>query len=80
MKIYFVVRGSEDGNLGIHSNLTSAYRQAKAYTESNGGTDVTLASIRKDLKNPTCRLTWYLEAREGYGNAEIEGFYLNHQY
>tara|TARA_R110001592_G_scaffold301039_2_gene572414 strand:+ start:296 stop:535 length:240 start_codon:yes stop_codon:yes gene_type:complete len=79
MKIYFVVRGSEDGNLGVHSNLTSAYRQAKAYTEVNGGTDVTLASIRKDFNN-NGSLIWELESREGYGSANIEGFYLNHQY
>ena len=25
-------------------------------------------------------LIWNLESREGYGSANIEGFYLNHQY
>lgn len=75
MKIYFVVRGSEDGNLGIHSNLTSAYRQAKDYTEVNGGTDVTLASIRKEFKNGG--FLFDIDSKNGYGNASIEGFYLN---
>lgn len=75
MKIYFIVRGDEDGNLGIHSNLTSAYRQAKDYTDMSGGTDVTLASIRKKFKNGG--LIFGIESRYGYGNALIEGFYLN---
>lgn len=75
MKIYFIVRGDEDGNLGIHSNLTSAYRQAKDYTDMNGGTDVTLASIRKKFKNG--EFIFGIESRYGYGNALIEGFYLN---
>ena len=75
MKIYFVVRGSEDGNLGIHSNLTSAYRQAKDYTDMNGGTDVTLASIRKKFKNGG--LVFFIDSKNGCANALIEGFCLN---
>lgn len=77
MKVYFIVRGSEDGNLGVHSNLTSAYKQAKEYTEMNGGTEETLGSVRKKFNNGG----WYFDipSKDGYGSANIEGFILNDQ-
>ena len=77
MKVYFIVIGSEDGNLGVHSNLTSAYKQAKEYTEMNGGTEKTLGSVRKDFNNGGSYL--YIPSKDGYGSADIEAFILNQQ-
>lgn len=82
-KKMYIVRGSEDGSLGVFSNIKLAYECAVAYVADDveQGTEklVTYSSITKAFKEGYfCR-----EVRDcpwGNINAEIQQFNLNNKY
>tara|TARA_R110000824_G_scaffold164928_5_gene341425 strand:- start:2690 stop:2992 length:303 start_codon:yes stop_codon:yes gene_type:complete len=92
-KKMYVVRGSEDGNLGVFSNLKKAYAVAVQYKESgyegttNKNTDPlkSYSKVCKQFKEHDDFWSWAVgivdkDKLDGYeysSNATIEKYYLN---
>ena len=74
MKKVYLVHGSEDGTLGIYSNVKNAYARAVGYRDE--GDDSKVESYAKVCK----RLRLFDNADvvdSNYATSQIEMFYLN---
>jgi len=78
-KIY-IVNGSEDGRLGVYSNLKKAYGKAIKYMEHNENTKIkSYAKVCKEFKD-NAYWCWEVKVDSNYhilGGATIELHYLN---
>lgn len=81
-KRMYVVKGTEDGNIGVFTNIKLAYACAFDYVKDDIGTDeklISYSTITKAFKEGYfCR-----SIRDAYGsevNAEIQNFNLNYKY
>ncbi len=74
MKKVYLVHGSEDGTLGIYSNVKNAYARAVGYRDEGDDSKVeSYANVCKRL-----RLGHYAYVVESnYATSQIEMFYLN---
>tara|TARA_R110000803_G_scaffold20245_2_gene52387 strand:+ start:291 stop:518 length:228 start_codon:yes stop_codon:yes gene_type:complete len=74
MKKVYLVHGSEDGTIGIYSNVKKAYAQAVAYGEWCDGRKVdSYAKVCKSLKK-----SGHADVvTSDYAESRIEMFYLN---
>lgn len=75
MKKVYVVRGSEDGNLGVYSNFKRAYAEALSYS-CNGDVSKANLTYSQALKNKNI-VTIYDVNERYYGSAEINLFIMN---
>ena len=74
MRVY-IVRGSEDGNIGVFSSAKKAYDRGCKYFTDNGWEDFVapdVAKVKAELKT-----SGYSQIDYGNSYAEIEVFYLN---
>lgn len=71
MKKVYIVKGSEDGNLGVYSTFKKAYERAKEYVSSQGTIKQSYQTALKD--------SFRLHAIESpdFATASIEQFYIN---
>ena len=77
-KKMYVVRGSEDGIIGVFSNIKRAYEKASHYAKTCAGSTTanpSYANVTKNFKDGYGIVT--IENDGGYGTADIERFYLN---
>lgn len=88
----FTVKGSEDGNLGVYSNVKLAYERAMQYLNQNGVNQCTVAFLTADGRSIVEREATLANVRKKLvspGAVDIEGtldsatvtierFYLNH--
>jgi len=74
-KLYYITRKNNEGNIGIHSNIKSAFKQAEEYTRENGGTETTIEECRKSIKEG--EIVFLIQSNNGFGNVFIECFYLD---
>jgi hypothetical protein len=77
MKKIFIVRGSEDGNLGVYSNVKLAYERSCDYLDQcEEQPSLTYNQVCKEVKGWGC--TIYSKGRN-YGGVSvtIETHYLN---
>jgi hypothetical protein len=51
MKIAYIVRGSEDGNIGVYSTKERARKRAVEYVEQSGGENARTMVTRKSWKD-----------------------------
>ena len=83
-KVY-IVRVSEDGNLGVYSNIKKAYAEAVRYKESDEEPIKSYSKVCKEFKEHDNFWSWTvdivdedkLDGYDFYGNASITLFYLN---
>lgn len=74
MKKVYLVHGSEDGTLGIYTNVKLAYAQAIAYGEWCDGRKVeSYAKVCKKLRES--HYAYVVES--SYATSQIQMFYLN---
>lgn len=73
MKKVYLVRGSEDGNLGIYSNFKAAYEAGKAY-QGNKQYTLSYSQALKEIRES--KLVYLDDNRELFGHAYIEAFDL----
>ena len=74
MKKVYLVHGSEDGTLGIYSNVKNAYARAVGYRDE--GDDSKVESYAKVCKR--LRLFGHADVVDSsYAASRIEMFYLN---
>jgi hypothetical protein len=80
-KKMYIVKGSEDGNLGIYSNLKKAYAKAIKYNEHNEERDIkSYAKVCKQFNEHKDYWSWVVNVDNNYyniGGASIELFYVN---
>jgi len=74
-KKVFVVRGSEDGNLGVFSNKKLAFECAMHYMNNCDYKTKSYSKVCKELNED-----WYCIITDGFIVAQIECFWLNNQY
>ena len=75
MKKLIVVKGSEDGILGVFTNKKLAFECAKNYAETgmqNTLEGMTYAKFCKEMTK-----NWYCQVGEGYGVAHCKTFTQN---
>lgn len=77
-KIVYVNRGSEDGNLGVFTNMKLAYEAAKAAYFPDEGVNKTYAKFCKEIK-ANMVVVLGEKGLEDYDGSyiEVEAFYLN---
>lgn len=75
MKKAYIVRGSEDGNLGVYSNFKKAYAAALEYSCDGNSSKVNL-TYSQAVKNKYI-VTINDINKPYYGTAEIEQFIIN---
>lgn len=86
----FTVKGSEDGMLGVYSNVKRAYTRAMQYLNQNGAVKCTVAFLTDDGKSIIEKPASYINVckkltdpgvaqieAEDRVDATIERFYLN---
>ena len=75
MKKVIVVKGSQDGILGVFTNKKRAFECASAYVFGTYETELNMnyAKFCKKMSRNYC------EVGEGYATASCEAFYLNDQ-
>ncbi len=77
MKKIYLVRGSEDGNLGVYSTMKLAYEEAVKYIK--GGEDhtpsISYSRVTKLFKE--YRTVTIERIETNFGSVDIECFYLN---
>ena len=82
-KKMYIVKGSEDGNLGIYSNLKRAYEKAIKYTEHDEERNIkSYAKVCKEFNEHKDYWSWEVNVDENYytngcAGASIELFYVN---
>ena len=85
-KKMYVVRGSDDGNLGVYSNLKLAYAEAKRYMEHHEYPLKSYSKVCKEFKDNDYWI-WSVDIVDDdkiitytmSTNATIEKYYLNHK-
>jgi len=74
MRKVYLVHGSEDGTLGIYSNVKNAYARAVGYGECSDGRKVeSYAKVCKRLRQS--HYAYVVDSN--YATSQIEMFYLN---
>lgn len=74
-KKLYLVRGSEDGTIGIYSNVKKAYEVAKTYVEWEKNRNVlTYSQVCKDLK---VNRVSYVVVTSSRSECTIEKWFLN---
>lgn len=76
MKKIYVVRGSEDGNIGVYSNMKLAYNKASSYVKNSCEPDTKILSYSQVCSEFRSVDSVSLHDESGI-NAEIELFGLN---
>jgi len=74
-KKMYVVRGSEDGNLGVFSNKKLAFECAMNYMNNYDYKTKSYSKVCKELNED-----WYCNITDGFIVAQIKCFWLNNQY
>lgn len=74
MKAIYVVKGSQDGNIGVYGNVKGAYDKCLEYINS-GGADVktSYSQALKGCKGWGCEI----ESTDDYIKCDIEVHFLN---
>tara|TARA_R110002020_G_scaffold389229_1_gene599814 strand:- start:235 stop:504 length:270 start_codon:yes stop_codon:yes gene_type:complete len=80
-KKMYIVRGSEDGTLGVYSNLKRAYAKAIKYNEYIKESDIkSYAKVCKQFNEHKDYWSWEVNVDNNYhniGGASIMLFYVN---
>tara|TARA_R110002020_G_scaffold73207_7_gene187726 strand:+ start:3920 stop:4153 length:234 start_codon:yes stop_codon:yes gene_type:complete len=76
MKKLYLVHGSEDGTLGIFSNVKRAYERAIQYGDDVASSDRKVESYAKVCKALKRSYLAYV-VESSYAESQIEMFYLN---
>lgn len=79
-KKVYIVRGSEDGNIGVYTNIKKAYEAAAGYIGGSCDTkdktpQQSYASVCKEFKRGFGYVR--IEPKSGWTSASIELMYLN---
>ena len=72
MKVVYVVRGSEDGNIGVYGNVKKAYEKCLDYLQ-NHEVKTTYNQALKGCRSWGCEI----ECSDDYVTCTIETFYFN---
>ena len=73
MKAVYTVSGSNDGILGVYTNVKSAYEKCVDYIQQSCEVKTTYREALKGCKSWGC----YIESNDYYTSAMIQVFYLN---
>jgi hypothetical protein len=83
MKVVYVVRGSEDGILGVYGNKKMAYEEAVRYATDGGEKDAKVVSYSKvcrELKDVYNYSIDVVDDTYHYGNAGIHAVPWNERW